>query len=247
MSIAKDLWYSNLKVFRKTVDVLRKNRLLFSVGIPYMLILFIAEQIAVASGIFAGLIMLLIQSAVISDYLHLINRIIRYGEFGINDFKSGFRVYFRKVYISLLMIRIVYLGIDVFFDMFGMLRFYLYLLLSVGLFIFLNPLLEVIYLKHLSEWDGFKYSSGFIKDNWLDWFLPNSLLFVVLYAIYRLIGIIVLRLPIMMKSYNIVLAGFLFALTAPVIVGFGMVYRGYLFDLLSKTTRRKRLFTRHLH
>ncbi len=94
MSIFLDLWHTNLKVAKKTFYLSKDNPKLFLVGIPYMIILLIASRIAIAAGIFAGLVLLLIQSAIISDYLFILNKLLRTGKFDIEDFKSGFRVYF---------------------------------------------------------------------------------------------------------------------------------------------------------
>ncbi len=163
MSIFLDLWHTNLKVAKKTFYLSKDNPKLFLVGIPYMIILLIASRIAIAAGIFAGLVLLLIQSAIISDYLFILNKLLRTGKFDIEDFKSGFRVYFRKVYISLFFIRVVYLGVDIFLDPFRSLKLTTIMILNIVAFILLNPLLEVIYQKRLTEMDSFKYSIQFIK------------------------------------------------------------------------------------
>ena len=247
MSIFLDLWHTNLKVAKKTFYLSKDNPKLFLLGIPYMIILLIASRIAIAAGIFAGLILLLIQSAIISDYLFILNKLLRTGKFDIEDFKSGFRVYFRKVYISLFFIRVVYLGVDIFLDPFRSVKLMTIMILNIVAFVLLNPLLEVIYQKRLTEMDSFKYSIQFVKENWFDWFIPNSVLLALSYGLYKLIVINVMRITYVSQTYAWVIIAVLFAILSQILIGYGMVYRGCLFDLLSKTTRRKRIFTRHLH
>jgi len=212
MTLFIDLWHTNLKILRKTVIALKNNKSIFALGIPYLIVLGIAAQLASGLSFFAGLIMLLIQSAILSDYLWIMGKIIRYGKFSMNDFKIGYKIYFRKVYISLLLIRFAYFGIEVFLDYFSTIEFYATMILNISVLIFLNPLIEVIYQKNLQEWDGFKYAYRFIVKNWIEWFIPNIVIISSIYFVRELITVIMSIVPINAYYFTSIISLVLFAI-----------------------------------
>ncbi len=61
------------------------------------------------------------KSAVFSNYLFLMNRIVRTGQFTQDDFQHGFKVYFRKVWVVLLIIWVAQFAVMTLAQPFGML------------------------------------------------------------------------------------------------------------------------------
>lgn len=251
MSVLQDIIVTNKTVIKKSTKALKNNPGLLIVGAFYLVAVLLVMQLAGVMGIFGGLIITLFQSAVLSNYLFLMNRIVRVGTFSQEDFQAGFRVYFRKVWVVLLIIWVAQLAvatlsqpIHLLIPAFGMVTF----IIEVIAFIVFNPLPETLYQKHLGEIDSFMYAFSFIKENWIDWFIPNIVLGGACYGIYWAINHVfftALRgLPFALKtSLSIVLI----AILVQAILGYMMVYRGFLFEMLTTTTRRKRLFMRHMN
>ncbi len=251
MSVLQDIIITNKTIIKKSIKALRSNPGLLIVGAFYLVAVMLVMQIAGMFGMFGGLIITLFQSAVLSNYLFLMNRIVRVGRFTQDDFQSGFKVYFRKVWVVLLIIWVGQLAVvtlaqplNLLIPAFGLVS----LIVQVVAFVVFNPLPETLYQKHLGEIDSFIYAFNFIKENWIDWFIPNIILGSACYGIYWAINNLfytVLRgLPYALKTS---LAIVLIAILVQAILGYMMVYRGFLFEMLTTTTRRKRLFMRHIN
>ncbi|WP_430883493.1 hypothetical protein [Fusibacter sp. JL216-2] len=251
MSVLQDILITNKLAFKKSTKAVKNNPGLLVVGAFYMIAVMVVAQVAGLFGIFGGLIMTLFQSAVFSNYLFLMNRIVRTGQFTQDDFQHGFKVYFRKVWVVLLIIWVAQFAVMTLAQPFGMLipAFGLITLIAqVVAFVLFNPLPETLYQKHLGELDSFMYAFSFIRENWIDWFVPNIVLGGACYGIYRGINLLfatTLRgLPFAMQTSLFIV---LIAILVQAILGYMMVYRGFLFEMLSTTTRRKRLFMRHIN
>lgn len=238
-------------MFRKSTRALQQNPGLLVVGAFYLIAVMVVNQIAGLFGIFGGLITTLFQSAVLSDYLYLMNRIIRVGHFTPDDFKLGFRVYFRKIWVVLLIIWVAQFAVMTMSQPLGLLLpsvWMISVIIRVVALAVFNPLPETLYQKQLGELDSFMYAFDFIKQNWIDWFVPNIVLGGACYGVYTganmLMAVTLRGLPFAMRtSLTLVLV----AILLQAILGYMMVYRGYLFNMLSTTTRRKRLFMRHMN
>ncbi len=243
MDILRDLLSTNKKIFEKTWKSFSKNLLLFLLGIVYMAILFCGMMASISFGPLASLIIYLILAAVISDYLYIINQVIHNRQFDKDDFKVGFRVYFRKVYAFLFLIYVIQLGIDLLLaPMIPILREpFVSAAISWFMFLLFNAVPETIYLKYFNEGDTFVYATQFIKENWLEWFAPNAFIFAMLYVIS-------MPLARVIASFNLSLVGTIITIIITSgLAGFAMIYRGYLFEMLTTTTRRKRLFMNNMY
>jgi hypothetical protein len=84
-----------------------------------------------------------------------------------------------------------------------------------------------------------------MKENWLNWLLPNVVLlgaFVVLTGSGLNPSAILGRGLFSLSTQSII--GFVIA---QLLLSFIMVYRGLLFNILSTTSRRKRMFMRNTY
>lgn len=245
MDIFNDLYYTNRAVLKKTVKALGKNWKIFLVGIAYFVFSLLIWQIAARAWILSGLIIAVFQSAVVSDFLYLMEKIVRYGHFTTRDFKEGFKVYIWKVYSIIILIWFANYGLGLFLGRFlyaSMGGISLWLLIQIGAFIVLNPLPEIIYQKYNQGFDMLTEAFGFIRANWLEWFVPNILIGLLLNWMYGLA----------MKPFAAVSgiflngAGTVFLLsvlaTLPLVFSFFMIYRGHLFKILDGSSRRKRMY-----
>ncbi len=247
MEILKDLLYTNQGVLKSTLNSLRKNWMIIFTGVFYMTATLLLYSIIPLFGLLAGIVMIIATSGLISNYLHLLNCIIKSDRITIQDFKDGFTVYLRKVWGILFFTYVANMG-------FGLLIMPILsriinplaaqMSFTFLILIFLNPLPEVVYQKYYHPWDTITYAFQYVKENWLEWFLPNVILMGVLYLItgQQLSGIFnYYVLPTRMLLSPV---GLLLYLLGQLWFTFMMIYRGYLFELLSTSNRRKRLFMR---
>jgi hypothetical protein len=243
LEVIKDILSTNKKVFERAWKSFTKNYLLFILGIVYMAILFCGSLGASIFGPFASLIIYLIMAAVISDYLYIINQVIHNRSFDLGDFKIGFKVYLRNVYAFLFLIWVIQIGISLIIAPILPIMREPFMMTSVNWFliILLNAIPETIYQKHYSESDTLVYGVRFIKENALEWFAPNIIIMGLLYLINS-------QFTIFLAKLNFSILGTVISLVLTSgIAGFAMIYRGYLYELLTTTSRRKRQFMNNMY
>lgn len=243
MELIRDLISTNQKVFERAWKSFSKNYLLFILGIVYMAILFCGTIGASIFGPLASLVIYVIMAAVISDYLYIINQVIHNRKFDMDDFKTGFKVYLRKVYAFLFLVWVIQLGINLIIAPILPIMREPFMTTSVNWFmiILFNAIPETIYQKYYSEGDTVLYATQFIKENWLEWFAPNIIVIGLLYVINS-------QFTVLLAKLNFSIIGTIISLVLTSgIAGFAMIYRGYLFELLTTTTRRKRLFMNNMY
>ena len=84
-----------------------------------------------------------------------------------------------------------------------------------------------------------------MKENWIEWLIPNVVLLGLLYLVT---GNVLTSLFSTGLSINVLsIRGIVLYLIGQVIFSFTMIYRGVLFDILSTSTRRKRMFMRNTY
>lgn len=248
MNILQDILETNREVLKKSVPLALKNWPILFTGLAYSVIILLLFRIASLFWILAGILITLVQSALISNYLYLIENIIQYGKISIEDFKRGFTVYIWKIYGIMVVVWFVNYGLSLFLS--PLLRIQIAFISLGGLiqfaaFILLNCMPEVIYQKHYMVGESFSYCVEFIKENWLDWFVPNILLGILFAALTGSVFTTNLLIgnPLMRLSIN----GIISYLIGQLFLSFMMIYRGLLFRALSGSTRRKRMYMRNMY
>ncbi len=253
MNIVNDILRTNRDVLLKTAQTLKNNMEILVVGGFYLLVILLSSRLTPLFGFLGGIVSILIQTALISNYLYIMNCIVFHGTFDKNDFRAGFSVYFRMIWVIFLVIITLRYAIDLLVlvplsAMMGFAIIYIKLLYWVIIFIAFNALPETIYQQDLSELDDFKYSFNFIKTNPIEWFIPNIILFGILYIVYNfassIIHMITRGLPF---DIQFALYWVLMIIVLQIIIGFIMIYRGVLYNILSNSTRKKRYFMRNPH
>ncbi|SET50645.1 hypothetical protein SAMN05660297_02624 [Natronincola peptidivorans] len=243
MEIIKDIFYTNRKVTKNAIESLYKNWIIIFTGLFYSIAIIILSMLLPHFWILAGLVHIIFSSALVSNYLYLISCIIRKNKFGLQDFKDGFTVYLRKVWGVMFIAWVASLIFNTFLTPFfrGMA---IGLIINVVVLIVLNAIPEVIYQKHYNPWETITYTVEFVKDNWIEWFAPNLILLGVLYF---LTGSLLTGIYFFLQSLRIIFQspiGLILFILGQVWLSFTMIYRGYLFEILSTSNRRKRLFMR---
>ncbi len=257
MNILKDLLLVNKSTLKKTSRLFLSNWIIVFTGFVYTLLniaLLIVMNIFFRIPIirfFSGIVSFIATSAMISNYLYLLNQIIRYGRVTLQDFKEGFIVYLWKVYgvlfigwaAGFLFDRIIAPVIySINLSLAGTISF----IVSFLVLILMNALPESIYQKHYSSWETVTYAFDFVKENWIEWFVPNV---IMLGLFYLVTGNVIKDVFAISSGYffSFSLKGILLYVIGQIMFSFIMIYRGILFDILSTSTRRKRAFMQHLY
>ena len=246
MNALTDIIETNKTILSKSVKLALRNWPIVFTGIVYTVILLLLWKIAFMFWILAGILVAIVQSALISNYLYLIENIILYDRITLDDFKKGFMVYIWKIYGVLLVLWFVNYGAGLFLGFIFNIRLgfiSLWSLVILAGFLLLNSIPEVLYQKHYNVGESFGYSFDFIKENWLDWFVPNGLFWIILYLTVG--SVLPSSLVGGINMLSLSLKGVIVYFIGQWIFSFMMIYRGLLFQVLSSTTRRKRVFMRN--
>jgi hypothetical protein len=118
--------------------------------------------------------------------------------------------------------------------------------------IIFNALAEVVYIHRYQGLAAFSYSAQFVRDNWIEWFLPFLLLFIPWLMAGPLIFFLALSSvnPLMPSLFAVtsVLRAFedtnalLMVLISLMFALWYTIFRGYLFKELDSGSRRQRMF-----
>lgn len=249
MSLIKDLYYMNLKTAKKAFRSLMNNWLIIFTGLIYSTILFVGTIISPLFWILSRLFLLILSSAMVSNYLYLLQRIIEYDRFNFNDFKDGFLIYLRKVWSVYFIGFVVLFGLDIFVRpiIVGAIGPFAYQFGLIFLMVFLlNALPETIYQKTYNGWESIKYAVDFVKEHWIEWYLPNVILIGILVFITGSAVINVFDSVTSLRGITQGPMGIILYLLGQLWFSYMMIYRGLLFRLLNTSSRRKRLFMRKM-
>jgi hypothetical protein len=218
----------------KSWDCLRKNWVVSFAPVVYSIILTVAGIVAAPLGIVGGLIYSLVSSACASSGLYLIKNMVESGKTDINDFLNGF-----LVYLGDLLTFFFILWLPMWAAANGLAGvpngWLIYLLLRLGLFVLLNAVPEMIYQGRASGLELIGASYNFIVENWIEWLVPNLILFAAGYFFLDYFDSLLFGLPVFVQL-------FLSALVLGLLLAFFMIFRGFLFSQLHGTTRRTRIY-----
>ena len=122
--------------------------------------------------------------------------------------------------------------------------------LSLIIAVVFNPLPEILYIRPAHTFEMFGQSAEFMKENFIEWFLPYAIAAVPVFIVHPHaasgigLSLIVLN-PIYLIQFAFSFLGTLPLFLLPFIVLCGyfiMIFRGKLFLALSRSTRRKRIY-----
>ena len=176
-------------------------------------------------GIIGSFIIPLIEAAIISCYLYFVGEIVAGSPVRLDELQRSIAAYFWSVINVMFVLWIVdiVLGLVLRGPNAGLIG----LIISLAELVLLNVVPEVIYQK--GTYGGLatiQTSIEFIQQNWIEWYLPNAVLFAGLWAILY-------RLPQL---------GYAAWFVAGAVLHLGMIFRGHLFDALDGSSHRQRMF-----
>lgn len=248
MNFIEDIILTNKGIVTKSFRLAIKNWKIFLVGIAYLILSRVIGVVASYASILGGIISALFLSAIISNYLYLIENIINYDRFTMEDFKRGFSVYIWKVYSIFIIFFIARLVLGLFVApivaSMGLIGIAIWFMIGIGAFIMLNPLPEVIYQKHYERLEIITYSFEFIKENWPQWFIPNGIILAIGYILHLATDQILILTGLGTSAF---IATIIKSIAYQLVLFYAMIYRSQLFNILSTSTRRKRMFMRNLY
>lgn len=244
MNIIQDIAYVNGEVLKKTTENVKKNPQVLFLGFAYVIVgigvsFLMGYLLSGPIGIFGGIIMAVLQSALISSYLFVLGNVIVYNRFRWKDARYGLTHYLWKVYGIFFIFYISSMVLNLLAGIIGPIIYTIYRVLPLIILLLLNPLPEAIYIKDRDPLDTIIYTFGFMKENWLNWLIPNIVFMFLIYALTS--GIF---------SSDILGNGsggirwLIMVIASGALISVGMLYRGHLFALLNGSTRRKRQFMR---
>lgn len=246
LNFLQDMIMINKNTFKKTIKSFAKNWIIIFTGLVYTflnlaIIVTVNTLFRGVLSILAGLIMAIVSSGLISNYLYLLFNIINYDRITIQDFKDGFKYFLRKIYGIFFIAWIGSFLLSIPLQMAGANAGLLNTIVSMLILVALNPLPETIYQKHYSSGESIKYALKFMEENWVNWLIPNILFHFILYLITNtlILNIFTINLSF---SHSFTLKGIGLYVLGQALFSFIMIYRGYLFKTLSTSTLRKRMY-----
>ena len=234
MKILKVTLWLYTTALSKSWDCVRKNWVVSFAPVIYGIILTVIGIVVGPLGIIGGLIYSLVSSACASSGLYLVKNLVESGKTDVNDFVTGFTVYLGELltffFILWLPMWAAANGLS------GMPNGWLiYLLLRLGLFLLLNAVPEMIYQGRVSGLELISASYNFIVENWIEWLLPNLILFAAGYLFLDFFGSLLFGMPAFVQLF---VSAFMIGL----LLAYFMTFRGFLFSQLHGTTRRTRIY-----
>lgn len=227
------LWmYAN--ALSRALDCVRRNWVVSFAPVAYGIGLSIVGTLAAPLGIIGGFLYSLASAACASSALFLIKNMVESGKTDVRDFLNGFTVYIWEVITIgfILSIPTWALATGLAGVPNGPLIFFL---VKLGLYIILNAVPELIYQSRVSGLELIGASYNFIVENWIEWLLPNLILFAAGYYFVGFVGSLFYGMPGFVQLF---LEAFLVGLC----LTYFMTFRGFLFAQLHGTTRRSRIY-----
>jgi hypothetical protein len=218
----------------KSWDCLRKNWVVSFAPVIYGIILTVTGIVVGPLGMIGGLVYSLVSSACASSGLYLVKNLVESGKTDSNDFLNGF-----MAYLGELLTFFFILWLPMWAAANGLAGVpngaLIYLLLRLGLFLLLNAVPEMIYQGRVSGLELIGASYNFIVENWIEWLVPNLILFAAGYLFLDFFDSLLFGLPTFVRLFA---SAFMIGL----LLAYFMTFRGFLFSQLHGTTRRTRIY-----
>ena len=234
MKILRVTLWMYATALQKSWQCVGKNWVVSLAPVLYSFALTIVGVLVAPLGIIGGLLYSLATQACASSGLFLVKNLVESGKTDVNDFTRGFTVYIWELitiaFILWIPMRVAATGLSSVPN--GALLFFL---LKLGLYIVLNAVPELIYQSRASGLELIGASYNFIVENWIEWLIPNLILFAAGYLLLDYLAALLSGLPGFMQL-------FLSAFVLGLCLTYFMTFRGFLFAQLYGTTRRARIY-----
>ena len=231
----------------ETWQKIRRNWWVGVLPLLYGVILFFVATFVSQLGMLGGFIFGLISAMCTSSYLYFLAGIVNGQRMLLSELGESWRPYLSPVITILFFLFLVQMTLSLVLPPIEASRdiaFFITLILLV----ILNPMPEIIYLGRSDGFGMLQESFDFLRENWLEWFLP-----LVLFTVLSLGMPLPLASPLQagqlsfsFMNITALLSGSIESLLWSILGAFVllvlMVFRGLLFRTLFGTSRRQRLF-----
>lgn len=256
MSFIKDMAAINKVVLKKTNQTYIHNLRLIPVIWLYIFVyaiysgvlMLLASFTGQAGDFIANIAIWFGGSFLVSDYLHHLNGALVGEKFHIRDMKTGGLRYFYGVLALTAIPNIInfLLGSVTGFSIPTIIVMLIHIL-------FATP--EMVYQKDRHRVEIFIDGFHYFKENWQQWTLVNSILSFVAFLFYNGVSRLVYSIFINLSFSSNLVDGYVASIIFLVFVWglvmafvhYAMIYRGYLFKVLSVSTYRKREYMRNIY
>lgn len=245
MNLFEDFMLVNNDALSKTMGSIKKHWMIIFTGIVYMIINAIMYTLVFTLfrgplSLIAGIILAFFSAMMISNYLYLLHCVVLYDRLTIQDFKDGFLYFMWKIYSVFFVAWIASMLLNIVTASLGKMGGVFATIVQISVFVFLNALPETLYQKNMETLDGLAYSLDFARENIVNWFVPNLLMYGILYLVTGnvILNLFTTSLPFVGGSP----IGIGMYLLGQLLFSFVMVYRGHLYKILSTSNPRKRMF-----
>lgn len=217
------------EVFANTGKAIIKAPWTLALPIALMIALFFLMTLAAGLGIIGGFLYGLAEAAAVSTYLYFTGEVVARSTTSVKELTKAFKAYFWSWVSIRFVIWIAFLVLETVLPKSSETA-RLMTALQLVMLVALNAVPETIYVKGTrSGIDTIMASFRFLQEQWVEWLLPNALLFAVAWYLtqfipYDLVG----------KLTTMVLLGALLHIA--------MVFRGTLYVALDGSTHRQRMF-----
>ncbi|HJQ83691.1 MAG TPA: hypothetical protein VKA21_06440 [Candidatus Binatia bacterium] len=213
------------RVFRRAAGLALRNWPVGLVVIVYGVLLEVAMLFAGPLGIVGRFLVYLAGIACVSSWLSLVAVVLRTGRVRLEDVPTSFSTYFG----DLLNVGFLFWGIQLIASLVLAPFAFLRIVFGLAVIVFLNAVPELVYVGRHSATEVFVESYRFIGENWIEWFPANLVIAAAIVAVSNVPD----------GPFGIVNVGAL-----GIVLYFGMIVRGLLFQELTTSSRRAREFRR---
>lgn len=244
MDYIEDLKMVYKKSINLTFSRIKKNSIVLILPLIYSILISLSEYILYnylgGIGMILGFVVFLVYSLILSSYFEILSDLNSFNRISLSSISSSFTRNVGSIYSVYFIYYLIKLVVPA--NMF---------ILLFLLFIILNPISEAIYIRNESYIGAYKYTLDFMKENFLHWLIPLFLYLSVIISLFGLSRLISLSSDVisittgLKVSYNDLINSpirFVEVVFVQVITAFYVVFRGALFNILSKSTMRKRKY-----
>ncbi len=263
MDFLKDISAINKIVFKKSNKTYIRNLKLIPAAWLYILMYtsvtvimsVYVNPLGEAGQFITGIVTWFLSCFLLSDYFSHIESALSDEKFAFDDMKTGGQLYFRQMLTMTAVPRIIVYLIA---RLTGM----VFLSGLIVPFILIFAIIEIVYQKHIDGLDMFSTGAKFLKENWKHWLLVNSLLlgFVLLFllvintvfsGVFNSLNdqAIAAYMENKIGTFQIFITAKSLLTNSLLIipVQYCIIYRGYIFKILSVSSRRKREYMRNIY
>ena len=229
---------------------LAKNWLLLIASIGAFALKSFCSALLAPLGMGGGFVLGLVEVALLSCYYSWISEVVRRGKLSVRDFfEFNYGLFICTIntafilFIATLIIQQLTIGMH---------AVWVVLCVNLGIFIIFNALPEAIYIHGYNGVQAFSESSRFVRENWIEWYIPLIIFLSPLLlqspqaSLFLLSGANPLLPVLTLIQASIEGLGnyveFLLPFVSLVVATWFMIFRGFLFKDLESGSRRQRIY-----